>query len=84
MIKKLAVLAMMATLLVACGAPTQEEIEAKAKATADSLTAVLRADSMKAAKAAAAAAAAATAAMDSAAANVDAAAAAVKEAVQGH
>ena len=78
MIKKFAVLATMATLLVACGGPTQEEIEAKAKATADSLTAVLRADSMKAAEAAAAAAAAATAAMDSAAAVVDSAAAAVK------
>jgi len=82
MIRKFAVLAMMATLLVACGGPTQEEIEAKAKATSDSLTAVMRADSMKAAEAAAAAAA--TAAMDSAAASVDSAAAAVKEAVKGH
>jgi hypothetical protein len=69
MLKKFAVLAAMAAFIVACG-PSQEEIEAKAKAVADSLAAVMKADSIKAAEeaAAAAAAAAAQAATDSAAA----------------
>lgn len=69
MLKKFAVLAAMAAFIVACG-PSQEEIEAKAKAVADSLAAVMKADSIKAAEEAAfaAAAAAAQAATDSAAA----------------
>lgn len=75
MLKKFAVLAAMAAFIVACG-PSQEEIEAKAKAVADSLAAVMKADSIKAAEeaAAAAAAAAAQAATDSAAAAAAAAA----------
>lgn len=62
MLKKFAVLAAMAAFIVACG-PSAEEIEAKAKAVADSLAAVMKADSMKAADEAAAAAAAAAAAV---------------------
>lgn len=76
--KKFLVLASMAAFVVACG-PSQAEIEAKEKATADSIAAVLRADSIRAAEEAAAAAAAqaaAQAAADSAA----AAAAAAEEA----
>jgi hypothetical protein len=74
MLKKFALLAGMAAMIVACG-PSQAEIEAKAKATADSLAAVMRADSIKAAEEAAAqaAAAAAQAAADSAAAAAKAA-----------
>lgn len=67
MLKKFAVLAAMAAFIVACG-PSAEEIEAKAKAVADSLAAVMKADSMKAAEEAAAAAAAAAAVVDTAAA----------------
>ncbi|HRH39049.1 MAG TPA: hypothetical protein PK760_11920 [Flavobacteriales bacterium] len=63
MLKKFAVLAAMAAFIVACG-PSAEEIQAKAQAVADSLAAVVKADSMKAAEEAAAAAAAAQAAMD--------------------
>lgn len=62
MLKKFAVLAVMAAFIVACG-PSAEEIEAQAKAVADSLSAVMKADSMKAAEEAAAAAAAAAAAV---------------------
>lgn len=62
MLKKFAVLAVMAAFIVACG-PSAEEIEAQAKAVADSLSAVMKADSMKAADEAAAAAAAAAAAV---------------------
>lgn len=89
MTKKFAVLAAMAALLVACGGPSAEELEAKAKATADSIANVLRMDSIKAAEAAAAAAAAAAvdstagAMMDSAATMVEGAADAAKKAV-GH
>jgi hypothetical protein len=74
MLKKFAVLAVMAAFIVACG-PSAEEIEAQAKAVADSLAAVMTADSIRAAEeaAAAAAAAAAQAAADSAAAAVQAA-----------
>lgn len=79
MFKKFALLAGMAAFVVACG-PSQAEIEAKAQAVADSLAAVARADSMRAAEeaAAAAAAAAAQAAADSAAAAATAAAAPAK------
>jgi len=63
MLKKFAVLAVMASFFVACG-PSAEEIEAQAKAVADSLSAVMRADSIRMADEAAAAAAAAAAAMD--------------------
>ncbi len=74
MTKKFAVLAVMAAMFVACGG-NSAEMEAKAKATADSLAAAMTADSI--AKAAEAAAAAAQATMDSAAAHVDSAAAVV-------
>lgn len=67
MFKKFALLAGMAAFVVACG-PSQAEIEAKAKAAADSIAAVLRADSIKMAEEAAAAAAAAAAVVDSTAA----------------
>lgn len=79
--KKFAVLAAMAALLVACGGPSAEELEAKAKATADSIANVLRMDSIKAAEAAAAAAAAAAAVDSTAGAMVDSAAAKVVGAV---
>jgi hypothetical protein len=76
MTKKFAVLAVLATMFVACGGPSAAELEAKAKATADSLAAVAKADSM--AKAAEAAAQQAMQAVDSTAgAMVDSAAAAV-------
>lgn len=78
--KKFAVLAAMAALLVACGGPSAEELEAK-KATADSIANVLRMDSIKAAEAAAAAAAAAAAVDSTAGAMVDSAAAKVEGAV---
>lgn len=61
MIKKFTILAAMAALVVACG-PSQADVEAKAKATADSLAAVATADSLRAAEEAAAAAAAEAAA----------------------
>lgn len=68
MIKKFAVLAIMATVFVACGGNSAAEMEAKAKVTADSLAAVAQADSIKmaddAAKAVAAVDSAAKAAMD--------------------
>jgi hypothetical protein len=75
MIKKFTILAAMAAFVVACG-PSQADIEAKAKATADSLSAIATADSLRAAEEAAAAAAAeaaAQAAADSAAAAMPAA-----------
>lgn len=70
MFKKLVAFSAMAAFIVACGGPSQAEIEAKAKATADSLATVMRQDSIKAAEmaaeeAAAAAAAAAAAVADS-------------------
>lgn len=71
---KIALVAALAAFVVACG-PSQAEIEAKAKATADSLAAVATADSIRMAEEAAAAAAAAQAAADSMAAAVDSAAA---------
>lgn len=67
MFKKFAILASMSAFVVACG-PSQAEIEAKAKAVADSIAAVLREDSIRMAEEAAAAAAAAQAVADSAAA----------------
>ncbi|MBL0129614.1 MAG: hypothetical protein IPP83_19665 [Flavobacteriales bacterium] len=76
MFKKIALLASMAAFVVACG-PSQAEMEAQAKAVADSISAVLRADSMRMADEAAAAAAAAQVQADSVAAAAAAAAAAV-------
>jgi hypothetical protein len=73
MTKKFTVLAVMAAMFVACGGNSAAEMEAKAKATADSLAAVHTADSIAAA--AAAATAAAAAALDTAAAHLDSAAA---------
>ena len=46
MIKKFAVLAIMATVFVACGGNSAAEMEAKAKATDDSLAAVAHADTI--------------------------------------
>lgn len=87
MIKKFAVLAIMATVFVACGGNSAAEMEAKAKATADSLAAVAKADSIKmadeAAKAAAALDSTAKAAMDTMATKVEGAVEAAKTAV-GH
>ena len=81
MIKKFAVLAIMATVFVACGGNSAAEMEAKAKATADSLAAVAHADSIKMAEEAAKA----VAAVDSAAkAAVDTIATKVEGAVAGH
>jgi hypothetical protein len=67
MIKKIALLASMAAFVVACG-PSQAEMEAQAKAVADSIASALRADSIRMADEAAAAAAAAAAMVDTAAA----------------
>jgi len=69
MLKKFAVLAVMASFIVACG-PSAEEIEAQVKAVADSLSAVMKADSTRMADEAAAAAAAAAAVVDTVAAEV--------------
>jgi hypothetical protein len=88
MTKKFTVLAVMAAMFVACGGNSAAEMEAKAKATADSLIAVHTRDSIASATTAAAAAAAALdstakAAMDTMATKVEGAIDAVKTAV-GH
>ena len=75
MLKKFARLAVMAAFVVACG-PSQAEIEAKAKAVADSLAAVMRADSIRMAEEAAAAQAEAEAKAQAVADSIAAAAAA--------
>lgn len=80
MFKKFALLAAMAAFVVACG-PSQAEIEAKAKAVADSIAAVLRADSIRMAEEAAAAEAEAKA--KAIADSIAAAGAAAADAVQG-
>ncbi|MBK7945810.1 MAG: hypothetical protein IPJ85_11100 [Flavobacteriales bacterium] len=82
MFKKFALLAGMAAFVVACG-PSQAEIEAKAKAVADSIAAVLRADSIRMAEEAAAAAAAAEAKAAAIADSIAAAEAAAAEAMKG-
>lgn len=83
MLKKFALLAGMAAFVVACG-PSQAEIEAKAKAVADSVAAVMRADSIRMAEEAAAAAAAeAEAAAKAVADSIAAAEAAAAEAAKG-
>lgn len=76
MLKKFALLAGIATFVVACG-PSQAEIEAKAKATADSIAAVMRADSIRMAEEAAAAQAEAEAKAKAVADSIAAAAAAM-------
>jgi len=73
--KKIALVAAMAAFVVACG-PSQAEMDAKAQATADSLSAIATADSIRMADEAAAAAAEAAAAAAAAAAADSAAAAA--------
>lgn len=83
MFKKFALLAGMAAFVVACG-PSKAELEAKAKATADSIAAVLRADSIRMAEEAAAAAAEAEAKAKAVADSIAAAAeAAAAEAMKG-
>lgn len=82
MFKKFALLAGMAAFVVACG-PSQAEIEAKAKAVADSIAAVLRADSIRMAEEAAAAAAEAEAKAKAVADSIAAAEAAAAEAMKG-
>lgn len=76
MLKKFALLAGIAAFVVACG-PSQAEIEAKAKATADSIAAVMRADSIRMAEEAAAAQAEAEAKAQAVADSIAAAAAAM-------
>ncbi|MBK9147424.1 MAG: hypothetical protein IPM12_06335 [Flavobacteriales bacterium] len=76
MLKKFALLAGIAAFVVACG-PSQAEIEAKAKNTADSIAAVMRADSIRMAEEAAAAQAEAEAKAQAVADSIAAAAAAM-------
>jgi hypothetical protein len=83
MTKKFTVLAVMAAMFVACGGNSAAEMEAKAKATADSLIAVHTRDSIAAATTAAALDSTAKAAMDTMATKVEGAIDAVKTAV-GH